>query len=395
MGFNKFTRLRDTPDSYDDQAGKFPKVKETEDGLEFGVAGAGKFTELTDTPDSYNYQEGKLVAVEKVTRNKEDFTDYTQELLAEDITVTANKITFVDVNLNRSCWVYKDAGVNHFSGDFEHKLTVCCTAQDLYGVINPWTLANMEGDQKAIMDADQRQLNLSFVKLAPYLTLRIYERNGASMQDDWVQVDFNKKYYLTIKRDESIGTYGRLYVYIYTDPERTELLDTLQLDLWDKTDYRYVYAFQTYNIGLGYNSSGYVENLYLQEETQPDELKFIKKASFLRDFLNYQDVTASRALDTVYRNTAGKWKIIIAYLNLRSIGPTGTYAGGIGYIGSTSPPSTNVGSIYARTAVSAEASSGTYLLIFFVPDEYYYKITSTASGGTVSLSKWMEIEFGK
>lgn len=37
MGFNKFTRLRDTPDSYLGQAGKAAKVKSTEDGLEFGA----------------------------------------------------------------------------------------------------------------------------------------------------------------------------------------------------------------------------------------------------------------------------------------------------------------------------------------------------------------------
>jgi len=35
MGFYKFIRLRDTPDSYSGQAGKHLRVKPTEDGLEF------------------------------------------------------------------------------------------------------------------------------------------------------------------------------------------------------------------------------------------------------------------------------------------------------------------------------------------------------------------------
>ena len=45
MGFNKFIRLRDTPDSYSGQAGKFTKVKITEDGLEFTTAPTLTFVE--------------------------------------------------------------------------------------------------------------------------------------------------------------------------------------------------------------------------------------------------------------------------------------------------------------------------------------------------------------
>jgi hypothetical protein len=37
MGIIRFLQLRDTPDSYSGQAGKVPKVKSTEDGLEFGI----------------------------------------------------------------------------------------------------------------------------------------------------------------------------------------------------------------------------------------------------------------------------------------------------------------------------------------------------------------------
>ena len=59
---SQFTQLADTPDSYAGQAGKVIKVKNTEDGLEFGNA-AEKFTDLSDTPSDYTGQAGKIVKV--------------------------------------------------------------------------------------------------------------------------------------------------------------------------------------------------------------------------------------------------------------------------------------------------------------------------------------------
>jgi len=40
---DEFTELTDTPSDYSGQAGKFPKVKSDETGLEWGTAGAGSF----------------------------------------------------------------------------------------------------------------------------------------------------------------------------------------------------------------------------------------------------------------------------------------------------------------------------------------------------------------
>jgi len=59
-GVTTFLGLTDTPDSYAGQAGKVAKVKSTEDGLEFGVAGAATFLDLTDTPSSYPFARGAV-----------------------------------------------------------------------------------------------------------------------------------------------------------------------------------------------------------------------------------------------------------------------------------------------------------------------------------------------
>jgi len=64
IGKNRFIELDDTPSTYSGQAGKYPRVKSDETGLEFATAaGVGTFKELTDTPDTYTTHGGKHVTV--------------------------------------------------------------------------------------------------------------------------------------------------------------------------------------------------------------------------------------------------------------------------------------------------------------------------------------------
>ncbi|WP_342237167.1 hypothetical protein [Inquilinus sp. OTU3971] len=64
----KFTRLADVPSSYVGQAGRIPKVKATEDGLEFDdpTGSVSDFLDLTDTPNSYAGAQGKVLRVNPV-----------------------------------------------------------------------------------------------------------------------------------------------------------------------------------------------------------------------------------------------------------------------------------------------------------------------------------------
>jgi hypothetical protein len=68
-----FTDLLDVPHSYQGQAGKVLKVKQTEDGLEFGEAGAKKFIDLEDTPSSYSEQAKKSLRVNSAETGLEFF----------------------------------------------------------------------------------------------------------------------------------------------------------------------------------------------------------------------------------------------------------------------------------------------------------------------------------
>ena len=64
-GVSTFLDLTDTPADYSGQGGKVVKVKDTEDGLEFGTGGGGAstFKDLTDTPSGYSGKSKKYVRI--------------------------------------------------------------------------------------------------------------------------------------------------------------------------------------------------------------------------------------------------------------------------------------------------------------------------------------------
>ena len=88
----EFIRLEDTPESYEGQAGKIPKVNATETGLEFSedAGGAETFLELTDTPSSYSGQGGKGVRVKGAEDGLEFYTTTDSD---EKVKVSANDTT--------------------------------------------------------------------------------------------------------------------------------------------------------------------------------------------------------------------------------------------------------------------------------------------------------------
>lgn len=71
-------------------------------------------------------------------------------------------------------------------------------------------------------------------------------------------------YYYRIRRDESVGLHGTIYLYIYSNAARTAqyLLATLSLGL--KKPYKFRYRYLTHNYAeaaTGYSGTGYIENI--------------------------------------------------------------------------------------------------------------------------------------
>jgi|GEM_PF-1428486 len=197
----------------------------------------------------------------------EDFTTYTEVDPNSHITVTASRVAYAGLSTSEDAYVYKDKGVDHFAGDYEHLATVLIDAVTGDGLVFNWVLANLINDMKGIADAagDYNGAATRYTNSDTSYKVSLYERVGASAYSDVYVGAVDTIYYLKIKRDEGVGTYGTLYCYIYSDAARTNLLDTLTLTLHEKEDFRYIYACNSYNNASGFTITGYTENLDLQE----------------------------------------------------------------------------------------------------------------------------------
>jgi len=189
----------------------------------------------------------------------EDLTTYTEVDPNNKITVTSDRSEFDTLRRNEDAYVYDDKGVDHFNGNFEHLFEIYMSSSN--GIVVMWGMANIVEDLKSILDASEDELCL---ELSTY-TFYLIEVFGGTQYYDTYGGTSGTLYYLTAERDEGVGTYGTLYLYIYSDADRTNLLDTLTVTLHEKEDFRYLYVTQSYNSGHTNAASGYTQNVDLQE----------------------------------------------------------------------------------------------------------------------------------
>ena len=73
----------------------------------------------------------------------EDFITYTEEDPENKVTVTSNEVNYLNVNFRGTdTYVYKDKGINHFNGNFEHLITVQLSSIQTYAFPTVWMLTN-------------------------------------------------------------------------------------------------------------------------------------------------------------------------------------------------------------------------------------------------------------
>lgn len=194
----------------------------------------------------------------------EDFTTYTEKDDNNRATKTTTRITVASMPSTEDVYIYKDKTVGFYDGDFTFVATVNLTAADADGRQYVWMVANLVDDAKGIDDASGDYL-ACFLYGAGSSVYNIYleECDGGAIYQDSYVISLNTPYYLKITRDETIGTYGTLYCYIYSDAARTALLDTLSITLRSsKKDFRYLYGLNNRNSGVASRAiSGYSENL--------------------------------------------------------------------------------------------------------------------------------------
>ncbi|MCK5600854.1 hypothetical protein KAR91_03235 [Candidatus Pacearchaeota archaeon] len=195
----------------------------------------------------------------------EDFTTYIEVDTPNRLTVAADSITITDLDRDEHAYVYSDKGLDFFNGDFEHLLDVYTASSTTVGALcYNWALGTEIGDFNDIKNSGFLGL-VRFKSATTVVRLQLYEivTGGASYNVNF-NGSLNTTYYLKFVRDESIGTFGTLYCYIYSDSDRTVLVETLSLALHEKKDFRYIYpVISESGAASGEEYDGTVSNLEL------------------------------------------------------------------------------------------------------------------------------------
>lgn len=182
----------------------------------------------------------------------EDLTVYTGVDPNNRFVQTSARNTVTGLDRNETAHLYRDFTAGFFSSDFTHLYEAQINSIGQKGLLGIWGITNTPNDIKSIVDAGGDAFYVYFNRNPSnvyFLTLGEID-GGAVYEDSYSNFSLSTPYYLKVVRDESIGTYGTLYCYIYSDSGRTILVDTLAIMLHSsKKDFRYLHAAQSYNDG--------------------------------------------------------------------------------------------------------------------------------------------------
>lgn len=196
----------------------------------------------------------------------EDFTTYTEADPDSQITKTATRCTWTDLERDTDSWLYDDKGLNHFASDFEHLIDCFLTASDNLGYVHFWMLT------QDVRDAHWQQLNGEAFSCVFHRdsggTHRIYllvAHGGAWEDNDAYICAITTNYYLKLKRVEGAPTTLQCFVYDAATRLVGDLLDTLNCSPSTDEDFQNIFACNVYKTGTTQKQSGYCQNLDLQE----------------------------------------------------------------------------------------------------------------------------------
>jgi len=184
-------------------------------------------------------------------------TDFTEVDPNSHLAVVDSAVWWNGLARNEDAYVYKDKGVDFFDGNFKHFIEAIDSGGSTARLGVYWSLQNVVDDIKAIGDASGDCLAIYTYNGELFLR----ECIGGTAYTDGYNFSVDVLYYLTVVRDETIGTYGAMYCNIYSDYSRTTLVDSLHVALHEKEDFRYVFMTNTYNSGNVYLIDGISQNL--------------------------------------------------------------------------------------------------------------------------------------
>jgi len=233
--------------------------------------------------------------------DRQDLTGYTEIDAGGTISSTANLFTNAVTTMVHETYSYKDFTAGYFDGDFEHQFKINVTAASAGVQMFPWLIANLVDDAKGIDDANGDFLGIWIGFVGAGYAFVAEECDGGTLTIDVSsELALATDYWVTVTRDESVGTYGTLYCYIYSDACRSTLVDTLTVTLnTSKKDFRYLYAFSAYKDGGAEDSSW----------TMSDFGPVSYPGLAVTGLLNYHDATGITELLAADRKRLFRWSV--------------------------------------------------------------------------------------
>lgn len=178
----------------------------------------------------------------------ERYLTYTEVDTPGRLTVAADDLTITNLDNDEASYLYLDKGASYFSGNFSHSFTVTISSTTGVAHLTTWGMAN------AVASIGAQILTPSLISLqvAYYNgSLVLCESQVGTAYSSSIAIAEDTIYYVRVTRDESVGTYGILYLHVYTDSDYQELLGSVSVALHSLTDFRYLYGMSGKSDGAG------------------------------------------------------------------------------------------------------------------------------------------------
>lgn len=206
----------------------------------------------------------------------EDLTTYDEVDPQVKVTKTTSTVTWTGLDTNGAAtYVQKDKTAGYFDGDFIHYFDFQQTTDGVYTFNSVWMVTNTVGNYRDTIDASGNALVVALyddVSVAECIHVR--EWDGASQYiSSNINITNGVPYYCTVVRDEAVGTYGEITLYVYDDAEKTSLVDSTSLTLHSKIDFQYINVCGNDDgWGNGDASTGWSANYDLAGEEEEEEV---------------------------------------------------------------------------------------------------------------------------
>lgn len=209
-----------------------------------------------------------LLFISNVKAVAQDYTTYTEVDSSSVISIQSSTQIYANVQNRYVAYVYYDGGENAY-GDFVATFSKQGAYLTANGICVYFMVANSINDAYHITQNNGYSLYCWSIGIdSNNVYFKLTENVGGTEYTDTSDSTYNMVgyHYITVTRNGDSLTEE-----IYSDSDRTTLLETLSLTLHDSDlAYQYVYAVSGYNNGGTYYNRNYMRDLNIEGVTPPD-----------------------------------------------------------------------------------------------------------------------------